>query len=176
MSKIAFSFIAASAVFAGAVGIAGPMGGGIAAAFGASAETVTSDDAARDAARLFNRADMDANGVVDVEEYAALEVVEAELARLNRAVVIDGVSLRHIELPAEVADRLSAGERARVDAVARREFHVWSDTENGLAEEAFVALRLARFDAADGDQNGRLQGDEMRLYAQDIAQHRPLVG
>lgn len=153
----------------GAASVAGPFAN-FAGNHGPAIAAVTRIEAAQDGAAMFHRVDVDQNGVLDIEEFAAQAVVQAELARLNRLVLLGGEEARHVPLPRGVEQTLTASMRATLDAVARQEFHAHADSDGALGVKAYTTLRLAVFDEADRNNDGQLIGREPSGFAIRIAQ------
>lgn len=123
------------------------------------------------AERVFTLADQDRSGALDVDEYAALALVVAELSRLSGYVTIDAGSGALIAAPApgRAPASLSTGERVRIGAVAAREFHVAAGKDAAMSAEEFVSAQLETFAAADLSRDGVLAGSETSLYAAAVA-------
>ena len=138
-------------------------------AFGEMAETLVLDDVWVDAERVFGKVDVDRNGLIDVDEYAAQAVVYAGLVRFNGMAVIDGRELIHIGLPASAEAKLGPAERAAIDAVARADYYTLVGEAEAITPRAWVALRLAAFEEADRNGDGRLSGRELHRFAMDLA-------
>ncbi|MEM8647907.1 MAG: hypothetical protein AAGF86_16390, partial [Pseudomonadota bacterium] len=110
------------------------------------------------------------DGIIDEDEFASQRVVYASLARFNGFVTVDGVAPKRVSLGSEKRQPLGEGERASLDAAARRDFQLRlrSDTQ-GLDQAAWQDLRLEAFALADIDGDGALSGAELDGYAQAIA-------
>lgn len=137
--------------------------------FGEPARELPLTEAMIDAARTFEKVDVDRNGLVDQDEYAAQRVVRAQLARFNGRVAIDGRGVTHVAVPESVAGPLSPGEQAALDAVTRREFHLRNPDGGGLDRAAWQEARLEPFTLADEDGDGVLKGSELAVYARLVA-------
>lgn len=136
-------------------------------AYGAAVTSIEADAAARHAAAVFERADLNNDGALDEEEFSVLAIVTAELARLNGFVAVnveDGV--RTIALPQRSRPDLSGREKARIAERAHREFVAISGDDERLGSDEFVGAALERFLDVDADRNGVLNGPELVAYAQ----------
>jgi hypothetical protein len=138
-------------------------------AFGAEAGALPLGEVLVDAARAFSKVDMNQDGLVDEDEFAAQRVVYAQLARFNRVVPIDGHDVVSIAVPEDVPQSMSTPERAALDAVARRDYHMRVLAEPGLTEQAFSEWRLETFRSADRDRDGVLHEKELDTYARLVA-------
>ena len=104
------------------------------------------DEAGAHAERVFERSDRDGDGTLNVDEFAALSIVTAELAHLNGFIVIeheDGV--KTVPLSAAGEGALSASEHVRINAVARHVFYNFAGPDRALdaeeyARQAFVPI------------------------------------
>ena len=142
-------------------------------AYGPAALRFEADAAANDAARLFDRADLNNDDAVDTEEYAVLTLVTVELARLNGFISVstaDGV--RTVGLPAVRQPTLSGEAKGILEDRALREFAVMAGDDERLLRDEFVTARLEQFLASDHDRNGVLTGGELNTLAASIA-HLP---
>lgn len=131
---------------------------------------MTGDDIREHAILTFIRADLDGAGALDRNEYQALAVVEAELARLNGYVIVtvdDGEKI--VSLPVAASRTLSSAERARVSGVALRRFLEAAGEDARLQSDEFLGLFQRDFDAFDVDQNGVLTGAEASALAMRMA-------
>ena len=162
--KIAFSGIAA-AIAAGASLVTsavvepGP-------AYGAQATKLEIDAAGRQAARIFDRADMNKDGALDSDEYSILTVVSAELAQLNGFVAIDaGRGVETIPVANFGGGDLSSREKARIRERAAREFRVIAGDDERLAEDEFIGAQLEQFLSSDKNRDGILAGGELATFA-----------
>ncbi len=135
-------------------------------AYGPAINSFSEDLAAKHAVRLFYQADRNGDGQLDRDEFGALAVVSAELARLNGFVAIhlDEVSHR-AELPAGAPKSLTSAERTRIWAVATNEFLAEAGANGALGEAEFVQLHLSVFRQADRNGDGRLDGAELKWFA-----------
>ncbi len=138
----------------------------IEAAYAPAPSAVMEDAAAAAAGRLFERADLNADGALDRDEYRALAIVTAELASLNGFVSleIDGAA-RALPLPAGSPKSLSRAERVRIDAVASRAFHAASGADIVIDKSEFIAEARQNFRAADRNRNGVLNARELQTFA-----------
>ena len=113
---------------------------------------------------VFIRADLDNDSELSREEFVTLSIVTAELARLNGFVPVDYAGgVRTAALPRAAA--WSAGERARVEATAQRDYALIAGDDERLTRDEFVAARLEAMTAADLDRNGVLKGAELSRFA-----------
>lgn len=129
--------------------------------------TLSEAELAAHAGNVFSRADMDENGALDADEYTALSVVTAELARLNGFVVVerqDKVGV--IALPAAQPASLPRSEHIRIAAVARHTFYAFAGEDGRMSADEFAASQGALFQAADLNRNGRLARKELSIFAQ----------
>ena len=136
------------------------------AAYDQAIEKLEAGDAASHAAGLFAQADLNRDAVLDAVEYEALAIVTAELARLNGFVPIliaDGVSTASLaEAPGKA---LTNAERARVEAIAARDFYLAAGADDQIVEAEFVAETMERFESADRNRNGVLGEREISVFA-----------
>jgi len=134
---------------------------------GGQITALTESEITAHAERVFARADVDANAALDVDEFTALTVVTAELARLNGFIVVElGDQPGVIELPVVSPSALPRSEHIRVAAVAQRRFYVFAGADGKMSADEFAAAQGALFDAADRNGNGRLGRRELSAYAQ----------
>lgn len=123
-------------------------------------------EAAAHARALFDRADLDRNDVLDVDEYASLSVIEAELARLNGYVAFETpTGPRRVAVDVSAPASLGRGERTLIDAVARSEFYVASGGKEVLTKTQFMADRAAAFAKSDRNGDGELVKAELSTFA-----------
>ena len=131
---------------------------------------LTEEVLANHASAVFERSDRDQDGVLNADEYAALSIVSAELARLNGFVVIEGVGgPATVMLAAAAPAALSPAEHVRVDAVARSAFYAHAGDDGRMSEEEYARSQRAVFDIADFNRNGVLQRGELEAFAQKQA-------
>lgn len=155
---------AAGAVIAAAsTDVFAPAYGDAAVVFGAGAAQIH-------AANAFEAADLDRSGTLDSDEFASMRLVTAELAQLNGFIAVDtgGVAER-VLLPISAPSSLSAGERARVTALAYREFYAEAGPDAKLSRREFLAVSGKVFARFDRDRDGVLQRHELTRYASDTA-------
>lgn len=129
-------------------------------------KSLTEDVLATHAQTIFQRADRDQNNILDNNEYAALSIVSAELARLNGFVVIEsdtGPATVAISGPAAA---LSQAEHARIDAVARSTFYLHAGNDGRMDKREYANAQRAMFDVADFNGNGVLKRGELSVFAQ----------
>ena len=169
-SATVFAAIAGAALL-GAVGVADTAPRApVAPAFGELAETLAIDDVWVDAERVFAKVDVDRNGEIDVDEYAAQAVVFAGLVRFNGVVAVDGRQTLHIGLPTTAEASLGAAERTAIDAVARADYYAVT-ADGPITSRRWVELRMAAFDAADRNEDGVLTGRELSRFAMALARY-----
>lgn len=137
--------------------------------FGAPVERLPMTEAMIDAARAFAKVDVNKDGIVDIDEFAAQRVVYAQLARFNRHVPVDGRVTVRLPIPENVPESLTGPERAALDAVARRDFQLRAAGAEGLDEARWQDARLETFSLADDNGDGELRGQELAHYARYMA-------
>ena len=125
------------------------------------------------AATLFARADADADGVLNADEFTALSIVTAELARLNGFIVVETPEEPATIFVGPAARSMTQAEYARVAAVARNKFYVFSNGDGAMSIDEFANLQKADFEAADLNNNNRLGKRELALYGQRQAKLLP---
>ncbi len=134
---------------------------------GDALKALTEEALADHAATVFHRADRNQDGALDADEYAALAIVSAELARLNGFIVIESeAGPARVTLAGFAPASLSAAEHARVDAVARNVFYLHAGDDGRLNEDEFTNAQQGVFDAADFNRNGVLRRGELEVFAQ----------
>ena len=132
---------------------------------------LSESEAASHALHVFMRADRNLDQALDVDEFAALSIVTAELAHLNGFIAIDnGGAVRTISLPVIAPAALSASDHTRIDAIARHTFYGFAGEDARLDGEEYVALQSAVFRQADLNGNGSLAKNELSVFAQRQAQ------
>ena len=144
-------------------------------AFGNKAVALQKVDVEKDAAVLFAKVDLNQDGRIDVDEYAAQKLVRASLARFTGVVVVDGQEVQHINVPAKVVGKMAPHEQTTIDAIARSEFYQVSGDNAYLEKAEWLALSQLNFSEADFDRNNRLQGRELDFYALKVAQSRNVL-
>ncbi len=133
-------------------------------AYGALATQLEASTVAATAKSVFNRADLDNDGILSRDEFLTLAVVSAELARLNGFVPVDYAGgVRTAALPR--VDAWTSTERARIAATAERDYALFAGADERMSGEEFVAMRLETLTAADLDRNGVLTGTELGRFA-----------
>lgn len=138
---------------------------------GKSVTRLSETDVASHALHSFMRADRDLDQVLDVDEFAALTIVTAELAHLNGFIAIDnGGAVRTITLPVVAPAALSAAEHTRIDAVSRHTFYAFAGEDSRLDGSEYVRLQRIVFEQADLNGNGTLVKKELGIFAQRQAQ------
>ncbi|MEM9898929.1 MAG: hypothetical protein AAF742_06075 [Pseudomonadota bacterium] len=147
-------------------------------AYGKPTESVSRSEAAAGAASKFYRSDLDRSGDLSVDETVALAVASSTLAKINGFVVVGLKGDTPKTTPVakkETGDAASHSyfaERARLEAIAIRDFHVASGPDGVLEFDDFIAFELERFDNADTDGNGVLEKTELAAYS-DALSGRP---
>lgn len=132
---------------------------------------LSESEAASHALHVFMRADQNLDQRLDVDEFAALSIVTAELAHLNGFIAIDnGGAVRTIALPVVAPAALSATEHARIDAVSRHTFYAFAGEDSRLDGNEYVRLQSVVFGEADLNGNGALAKKELDIFAQRQAQ------
>jgi hypothetical protein len=135
-------------------------------AYGAVAFAFEADAVARNANRVFDRADLNKDGALDIDEYQILAAVTAELANLNGFASFDaGEGVRIVEISKVSKSDLAANDKAAIRAKAVREFSYLSGDDERLAPDEFVTAEIERFIANDRDRNGVLTGAELAAFA-----------
>jgi hypothetical protein len=152
--------VAAGATLASSAAVEPP------AAYGPQAQRLEAGAAAAHASAVFERADINSDGQIDADEYSALSIVIAELARLNGFVAVDFADGgKTVALPIAAPQALAGSERIRVAAVAAREFHLVAGADDMINRNEFVDAQMELFSAADANRNGVLSERELRSYA-----------
>lgn len=137
-------------------------------------KSLTGLEAAANAERTFARADRNGDGALDVDEFAALTVVTAELANLNGFIAVEKeATLETIALPVSAPQALSPGEQARIDAVARHTFYSFAGKDGKMQQGEYVGLQSAIFASSDLNANGALTRAELSIFARRQAYLRP---
>ena len=134
-----------------------------------TATTLTADAVTVHAANLFARADADKSGALSVDEYTAMSIVTAELARLNGFIVLetrDEPTL--ISLPGG-ARSLTQAEQTLIAAKAASQFYAGAGADASLSTEEFTQLYLSDFADADLNGNQRLGRRELLVFANKTA-------
>ena len=143
----------------------------IADAFGSPAEALFVDDVWVDAERVFEKVDVNRDGLIDVDEYAAQAVVYAGLARFNGLVAVDGRQTVHVGLPRDERSELGIAERTAIDAVARGDYYALTAERGPLTPRNWVTMQIERFADADRNEDGQLTGRELTRYAMQVARY-----
>jgi hypothetical protein len=136
--------------------------------FGAPIEVLPETEVMVDAARAFDKIDMNRDGLIDEDEYAAQRVVYAQLARFNRQIAIDGTVTVRVPVPDEIGESLTSPEKVALDAVARRDYRL-RVTGGGFDRAAWEEARLETFFLNDANGDGELRGKELHAYASYFA-------
>ncbi len=163
---------AALVVVASLVGVEAP-----GPAYGDGAlEKLTREEAAAYSRSVFQRADIDHDGALDVDEYAALAVVKAELAHLNGFIAVErNGALETVALPINAPAALGDSEQTRIDAVARHTFYAFAGSDGKMQQGEYLGLEDAIFASSDLNSNGALTRAELPLFAQRQAHLSPEV-
>ena len=129
--------------------------------------SLTQPEASIFAEGVFHRADRDDDGALNVDEFAALTIVTAELANLNGFIAVekDG-ALETIALPVKAPAALGDSEQTRIDAVARHMFYAFAGSDGKMQQGEYLGLQDAIFASADLNANGSLTSTELSLFAQ----------
>ncbi len=163
--KAALSGVAA-AIAAGA-GLVNSAEVAPAPAYGAYANSIDLDIATRHAAGVFDRADLNNDGVLGEDEFTVLAIVTAELALLNGFIAVDvSDGVKVVAAPRRGKEELSSGDKASIKNRAEREFLIAAGDDLRLSKDEFIGANLERFLASDADRNGALSGAELAAYAQ----------
>ena len=163
--------VAAAGTF-GAVTLAEPLAERtVPDAFGQPAEALYVDDVWVDAERVFEKVDVNRDGLIDVDEYAAQAVVYAGLARLNGLVAVDGRETVHVGLPYDTRGELGIAERTAIDAVARNDYYALTTERGAMTPRNWITLQIERFAEADRNEDGQLTGQELTRFAMKVARH-----
>lgn len=123
---------------------------------------------------LFERADMDKSGTLDVDEYSALMVVQAQLSRLNGFIavhtdnMVKTVPISQMQLSGDKKD-LSRADRTRVDAIARAQFYSAAGTNGQLSWDEYAITAITVFASLDSNQDGVLRARELSAFANQTA-------
>lgn len=166
MKSTLIAALAAPTIALTGLGVGAPGQSGAAGAYGSEIAQLTKDQSSAMSLALFERADLDASGALDANEYAALAIVTAELARINGFIALAPDSDGEIvALPIKGRQSLGYGERARVEAVARAEFYSAAGADGQMSQAEFAAERAANFAAADRDRDGHLKRRELIAFA-----------
>lgn len=137
------------------------------APYGTPATKLEINAAGKQAARLFDRADMNKDGALDGDEYSILTVVSAELAQVNGFVAIEagrGVEIIPIAIDAP-ASHLTNQEKALVRERAAREFRAIAGDDERLSADEFIGAQLEQFLSSDKNRDGVLAGGELSAFA-----------
>ena len=127
---------------------------------------LTEEVLATHAQTVFHRADRDQDGALDNDEYAALSIVSAELARLNGFVVIEGeAGPSTVSISGAPSSALSQADHVRIDAVARSTFYLHAGNDGRMDESEYASAQRAVFDGADFNGNGVLKRGELAVFA-----------
>lgn len=142
-----------------------------------NADDVTKTSISRDAfatasSTRFEQVDVNDDQRIDLDEYAAFSIVSAELARLNRGVVIEAPEPVAAALPAQTPKTVSPAEFSAIDAIARRRFYSASPDGSPLSEQTWTTLLMTDFSRADRNANDVLSADELTVYARGQAADR----
>jgi len=137
-------------------------------------QRLSQTEAASYAQSVFDRSDLNGDGVLNVDEFAALSIVTAELANLNGFVAIEKeAQLETIALPISAPGALGDAEQTRIDAVARHTFYAFAGADGKMQQGEYLGFQRAIFSSADLNANGALTNAELSIYAQRQAYLRP---
>ena len=121
---------------------------------------------AENAKSIFARADRDGDAALSVDEFAALTIVNAELAHLNGFIAVEEAGVaKTVALPIATGAALAPTEHARIDAVARHRFYGFSGDDGLIDEAEFIQFHKSEFNTADMNKSGVLNGRELNFYA-----------
>lgn len=172
-TTIAVNAIAAIAAAAG-VALTSYIGADNSAYDGGAVQRLSQGEAAAHANQIFQRADRSGDGALDVDEFAALSVVTAELAHLNGFVALEkSGAVQTISVPVNAPGALPGNEHARIDAVARHTFYAFAGEDGKMQQGDYLDLQSAIFASSDLNANGALTRSELSLFAQRQAYLRP---
>ncbi|MEM6415192.1 MAG: hypothetical protein AAF720_11130 [Pseudomonadota bacterium] len=120
------------------------------------------------AEKVFRQADLNSDGDLNVDEFATLSVVIAELSRLNGYVSIlnDGEGAI---APIQKQPLLTKGDRIFIEALSAKERALAAGLDNRLDVNEFIDFELNRFLVADFNRNGILKNAEVIAYANQAA-------
>jgi hypothetical protein len=162
--KLAFSGVAAMA--AAGAGLVTTASVTPAPAYGPAAVKLEAVAAASQATRLFDRADLDNDGSLGLDEYTIFAVVTAELARLNGFIPVDGGrGIETVAIARSAKPFVDDQDKAKIKERATREYRLIAGNDERLSADEFVNAQLEQFLAADVDRNGVLAGIELTSYA-----------
>ena len=131
-------------------------------------------EAASHALHVFMRADRNLDQKLDVDEFAALSIVTAELAHLNGFIAIGQWRRGANDFSACCrSGGAFSGPIIRVlMRLPRHTFYAFSGDDSHLDAGEYVTLQGAVFDQADLNGNGKLAKKELGVFAQRQAQLR----
>ena len=170
MSTIAGAAAAAGLTVASLVGLSTPNN----AYVDGELKSLSAPEASTYAEGVFARSDRNGDAVLDVNEFAALTIVTAELANLNGFVSVEKeASVETISLPINAPAALSSSEHARIDAVARHTFYAFAGKDGKMQQGQYISLQSAIFTSSDLNANGALARAELSIFARRQAYLRP---
>ncbi|NHK27431.1 hypothetical protein FF098_005890 [Parvularcula flava] len=143
--------------------------------FGAESTEIVLEDARLNADNMFDKIDVNGDGLISIDEYASQAVVNASLSRFNGVVAIDGRQTFHITLPNEATGRLASYEQTTIDAIARNEFYAFAGSDSAMDRREWIAAKLNDFAEVDFNEDGRLSGPELEVYTLNIARFQTSV-
>ena len=130
------------------------------------------------AATIFNRADFDRDNQLGSDEFATLQLVKAELLRLNGFLTIEAagqitvVKLAKGEFTnnnSTAFKGFSRAERLRIDAVSRKQFYKQAGLDSKMSLAEFLEMTQAEFSGADSNGDKKLEGRELKRFAKKLA-------
>lgn len=132
--------------------------------------SLTAAAVANHAEIVFARSDVDRDGALSADEFTALSIVTAELARLNGFLTVEtGFEPQLISLPATERS-LTQIEQITVAATAKARFYQAAGEDAALSQEEFTQIQQADFKNADLNGNQRLARHELLIFANRTAQ------
>ena len=146
------------------------LGSYLAAATGIAGPRIDAATYAQHMAEQHRHADLDGNGYLDADEFSTLELVTAELARLNRFVVVAGERDETVITLGRQASEarftgLSKVDRIEIDATARNVFYRHAGADLQMSAEEFQHLAAEEFADADLNRDTVLTRREARNLA-----------
>ena len=134
---------------------------------GADIQRFSQSEAIAYAGQNFVRGDRNEDGVLNVDEFAALSVVTSELAHLNGFIAVEkGDRVETIAFPLAAPVALGDAEHTRIDAVARHSFYAFSGADGKMQKIEYQRLQSVIFANSDRNGNGALVKDELLKFVQ----------